>query len=55
MQTAASQTFRWSEVYSVHIAILDEQHRRLVATTNKLNQALRSGWELPSWIQRWAS
>jgi hemerythrin len=43
MQTAASQTFRWSEVYSVHIAILDEQHRKLVATINELNQALRSG------------
>src|SRR3954467_1412780 len=43
MQTAASQTFRWSEVYSVHITVLDEQHRRLVATINELNQALRSG------------
>jgi hemerythrin-like metal-binding protein len=39
----ATQTFRWSEAYSVHIAILDEQHRRLVATLNELNQALRSG------------
>ena len=39
----ASQTFGWSEVYSVHIAILDEQHRRLVATISELNQALRSG------------
>jgi hemerythrin len=39
----ATETFRWSESYSVHITVLDNQHRRLVATINELNQALHSG------------
>jgi len=41
--TTATETFHWSEAYSVHIAVLDEQHRRLIAALNELNQALRSG------------
>jgi len=39
----ATETFHWSESYSVHIAVLDEQHQRMIATLNELNQALRAG------------
>ena len=39
----ASSTFRWTEAYSVHVAILDEQHRRLFDTVNDLDRALREG------------
>ena len=39
----ATDTFRWSESYSVHIAVLDTQHRNLLATMNELNRALRAG------------
>jgi hemerythrin len=38
----ATCTFRWTEEYSVHISVLDEQHRRLINTVNQLDQALRS-------------
>lgn len=38
-----SETFRWTEAYSVHIAALDEQHRRLFDAVNELHRALQIG------------
>lgn len=38
-----TETFHWSEIYSVHIAVLDEQHRQLIKTVSELHQALRMG------------
>jgi len=38
-----TETFRWTEAYSVNVAKLDEQHRRLFNTVNELNRALVSG------------
>src|SRR5208282_4119780 len=40
---ATTATFRWTEKYSVNVAALDNQHKRLFATINELNQALASG------------
>lgn len=40
---ATTQTFHWTEAYSVNIAVLDEQHRKLFATVNELDAALRAG------------
>ncbi|HZQ96212.1 MAG TPA: bacteriohemerythrin [Candidatus Sulfotelmatobacter sp.] len=37
------ETFRWSDAYSVNIAVLDAQHRKLIAIVNQLDQALRTG------------
>lgn len=42
MQVAA-ETFRWTESYSVNIAVLDEQHRALFDVVNELDRALRFG------------
>ena len=39
----AHEIFRWSKTYSVHIAVLDEQHRHLVETLNELHHALAAG------------
>jgi hemerythrin len=39
----AHDTFRWTEAYSVNIALLDEQHQRLFDAVNELNRALRTG------------
>ncbi len=39
----ASETFRWTESYSVNVAALDEQHRRLFDIVNELDRALRAG------------
>jgi len=39
----ASSTFHWTEAYSVHIAVLDEQHQKLFDAVNELDQALRRG------------
>jgi hemerythrin len=39
----ASSTFRWTEAYSVKIAVLDEQHQKLFDTVNELDRALRTG------------
>jgi len=39
----ASQTFRWTEKYAVNVEALDNQHRRLFATTNELHDALSYG------------
>jgi len=39
----ASSTFRWTEVYSVKIALLDEQDQKLFDTVNELDRALRTG------------
>lgn len=35
--------FRWTEVYQVNIAILDQQHQELFSIVNELEQALRVG------------
>jgi hemerythrin len=37
------RTFRWTEKYSVNIAVLDRQHRALFDTVNRLKDALSSG------------
>ena len=39
----STQTFRWTERYAVKVQALDNQHRRLFATTNELNDALSQG------------
>jgi hemerythrin len=41
--SASTPSFRWTERYSVNIAALDNQHQRLFATINELNQALAAG------------
>ena len=41
--TAMNASFRWTEKYSVKIAALDNQHKRLFAIINELNQALANG------------
>jgi hemerythrin-like metal-binding protein len=40
---ATIPTFRWTERYSVNIAVLDQQHQRLFATINELQDALAQG------------
>ena len=35
--------FHWTEIYSVNIALLDQQHERLFETVNKLDVALAAG------------
>jgi hemerythrin-like metal-binding protein len=40
---ATIPTFRWTERYSVKIAVLDQQHQRLFATINELQEALAHG------------
>ena len=42
MSTSAP-AFRWTERYSVHIAVLDRQHQGLFDAINELNAALASG------------
>jgi hemerythrin len=37
------RTFRWTEKYSVNIAVLDRQHQVLFDTVNELKEALTSG------------
>lgn len=39
----ATDSFHWTEAYSVNIAALDRQHQKLFETVNELNRALRSG------------
>ena len=39
----STQTFRWTEKYAVNVHALDNQHRRLFAATNELNDALSYG------------
>jgi hemerythrin len=39
----ATGTFRWTEVFRVNIAVLDQQHQQLIDTMNQLDQALRKG------------
>jgi hemerythrin len=39
----ATGTFRWTEAYSVKIAVLDQQHQKLFDTVNELDRALRTG------------
>jgi hemerythrin len=39
----ASSAFRWTEAYSVKIALLDQQHQKLFDTVNELDRALRTG------------
>jgi hemerythrin len=38
-----TRRFHWTETYSVHIAILDEQHRHLIEAINGLDQAVSVG------------
>ena len=38
-----TDTFHWTEAYSVNIAILDQQHQKLFDTVNELHRALRAG------------
>ncbi|HTZ18157.1 MAG TPA: bacteriohemerythrin [Dissulfurispiraceae bacterium] len=33
----------WSEDYSVHVKEMDEQHKKLIAMINDLNDAMKSG------------
>ncbi len=40
---ASNATFRWTEKYSVNIAALDDEHKRLFVIINELNQALANG------------
>ena len=37
------KVFRWTEAYSVRIALLDQQHQGLFATVDELNQAMAAG------------
>src|SRR5438477_1744684 len=39
----ATRTFRWTEAFSVNIAVFDQQHQQLIDTMNQLDQALRKG------------
>lgn len=39
----ATDSFHWTEAYSVNVAALDRQHQKLFETVNELNRALRSG------------
>ena len=43
MSVSAKGTFRWTEAFSVNIAIFDQQHQQLIDTMNQLDQALRKG------------
>lgn len=38
-----SNLISWSDELSVHVAAFDAEHRRLVATINELNEAMRVG------------
>lgn len=35
--------FRWTDIYKVNVAILDQQHQGLFDTVNELERALRLG------------
>ncbi len=35
--------FTWSEKYSVKVAEIDEQHKKLIGLVNRLNDAMRQG------------
>jgi hemerythrin len=37
------KVFRWTEAYSVRIALLDQQHQGLFLTVDELNQAMAAG------------
>jgi hemerythrin-like metal-binding protein len=39
----ATETFRWTQAYSVNISVLDQQHRSLFDVVNQLDQTLRMG------------
>lgn len=41
--SVADAVFRWTELYRVNIAVLDEQHRELFDIVNTLERALRVG------------
>jgi len=41
--SVSAGTFRWSDAYSVNVALLDEQHQHLFETIEELNQALQAG------------
>ena len=35
--------FRWTDMYKVNVAVLDQQHQGLFDTVNELERALRVG------------
>ena len=41
--SVADGVFRWTELYRVNIAVLDEQHQELFDIVNTLERALRVG------------
>ena len=41
--SVANVVFRWTELYRVNIAVLDEQHQELFDIVNTLERALRVG------------
>jgi len=41
--TAPTPAFRWTERYSVNVAAIDDQHKRLFTIINELNDALAHG------------
>jgi hemerythrin-like metal-binding protein len=44
MATATVLLFPWSNTYSVHIGIIDMQHKNLVNIVNDLHQAMVAGY-----------
>ena len=41
--TTVAKAFRWTQAYSVQIALLDRQHKGLFGTVDELNQAMSAG------------
>jgi len=39
----AKCVFRWTDMYKVNVAVLDQQHQGLFDTVNELERALRVG------------
>jgi hemerythrin len=35
--------FRWTDIYKVNVALLDQQHQGLFDTVNELERAMRAG------------
>jgi len=43
MPTANEMLFQWNNSYSVHIGVIDTQHKTLVSMVNDLHQAMTGG------------
>jgi len=41
--TATSTAFQWKDAYSVKVAALDNQHKKLFDLVNELHRAMRQG------------